>query len=145
HGFRGDLRVTAPRVGQAEPVLEQADGVAPRDESPEQRQPGLGLVRGEEPPQRIPEAVVAEVVEPGVPRGLGEERRLVEPDERGAGGRGRAADAVRRGEAERGGHGVASAARATVAGPPRRCGADADERRRARIDASTYTWPMAGG
>src|SRR5262249_47289754 len=90
------------------------------------------------------EAVVAEVVEPGVPRGLGEERRLVEPDEREAGGPERAADTVQQAQTERAGHGVASAAHATVAGPPRRCGPNADERRRARIDAPTSTGPRAG-
>jgi hypothetical protein len=89
------------RVDDAQPAFEDPQHVGARDRAAEERQVRFRLVGVEEAAERIAKLRVAEVVETGSARRLGEEPGLVEASDRQAERSQHAADGVDRAHAER--------------------------------------------
>ena len=88
------------RIDDPEAVLEQAHTIGARDQAAEQRERGLVLEGVEQAPEGLAKGAVAEVVEARAPRRPGEERGVVEANERKGGGTERLPRAIQQPEAE---------------------------------------------
>jgi len=76
-------------------IVEVAQHLGVGDQAPDRREPGLALEGIEQPPQRVPEDRIPEVVEARVLARLLEQRGLLEADLREIGHRGRGRVVVR--------------------------------------------------
>ena len=102
-----DLGMRRVHGGHAQAILEQTDDIGTGDHAAERGEAGLGLEGVQQTPQRLAERRLAEVGEAGRPPRPGQQRLLVEPDDRQTRRAERAAQTVQEthGQRHRGAHG----------------------------------------